>query len=75
MCHFLNKNKNVKNMENIKIEKNGNKMVIEIDLTAERSSSKSGKMEFVASSQGWQATGFELEGKPLKLSLMLGIKH
>lgn len=44
-------------MKNVKIEKKGNKLVIEVDLSQNFGQSKSGKSTIIATSEGNEALG------------------
>jgi len=59
-------------MKNVKISRVGDKLLIEIDLTAQTSASKSGKTEIIASTEGNVIIpGEAKDGKPIRLGLNL----
>jgi len=53
----------------VKVKKEGEKLIIEIDITANPAPSKSGKTLVVASSYGNVQTDVEVQGKPVTVGL------
>jgi|TARA_Y100000310_G_scaffold83971_2_gene80632 hypothetical protein len=49
------------------------KLIIEIDTTVKRTPSKSGKMEMIASTQGFSNVGQTEDGRAVKVNLNCGV--
>ena len=62
-------------MENIKISVKESILTIKIDLSQKGRSSKTGKMQLLASSGGWNIIEQNFTDKVVKMNLQLGYKR
>ena len=62
-------------MENIKISVKESILTIKIDLSQKGRSSKTGKMQLLASSGGWNIIEQSFTDKVVKMNLQLGYKR